>query len=64
MLPTSGRIVSILTFALDFQRLLVEVGAIKENDMRVLHRESSEEGLTARNLRQGNINSNDDDDWD
>jgi hypothetical protein len=60
------------TSMLDIDNLLVEVGAVKENDMRVLKRrrdaeEAEEEGNTSR----GGIKSSsdrakreDDDDWD
>lgn len=50
--------------ALDIQRVLIGVGAVKENDHRVLHRRSSDEGRQPTTLQQERSNQDDDDDWD
>ncbi|MCJ1331337.1 hypothetical protein MMC10_008027 [Thelotrema lepadinum] len=48
----------------DVQNLLVEVGAVKENDHRVLRRESSTDDHDSKTLRSGKLKYDEDDDWD
>ncbi|MCJ1309232.1 hypothetical protein MMC25_002889 [Agyrium rufum] len=55
------------TTVADLQRLLLDVGAIKEKDYRVLRKEASEDDREgSRHIRTGKATQNDDsdDDWD
>ena len=46
------------------KNLLVEVGAVKENDHRVLRRKSSIDEHGSKTLRSSKFRHDEDDDWD
>jgi hypothetical protein len=49
---------------LDMQKLLVQVGAVKENDHRILRRKDPE-SKTSTGLRRGNLRmADEEDEWD
>ena len=48
----------------DIQNLLVEVGAVKGNDHRILLRKSSLDEHGSKGLRSGKLQHDEDDDWD
>ena len=55
-----------MNYSIDLQSLLVEVGAVKQNDLRVLRSEQTENGQWPSDLQRSDVSANadDDDDWD
>ena len=57
---------SVLLIHSDMQSLLVEVGAVKENDHRILHNKVAAPDFRPRSSRETapKADDNDDDEWD
>lgn len=53
-------------FYADLEKVLVDIGAVKENDTRLRKRSDStdDEGSRRPKVTNNNNNSDDDDDWD